>query len=1368
MKWQTAALIITIALASTGVVTYTDLYGVLFQLSGVESTYTGDQFCGTDCDSYINVTTSYWRICFAGYDDTKYENETLFKKMSRSRTLHVNLDNVDNVISTKPRVEVDWFVPARGKGNWRPIEDGDCWDRGKVNKIKLVGHKQPWETVKWSFLIEDYVDIDPLWSATATINYTSSSRTICENGVCTLRKYPSTKFGFEDDQWKAIENLSSFVNSTNIDCIVTKDSPTDTDVECLDWNYTDVRIDVKDKIKLYPIKVIDKFNKSNVKMSLPSQKLDVLNIKLGLSNELHIGKKSTTIQLRDADTENLADVGVREDNPNTNYDVDGWIGNNPGTRGRTYFMWNISQIPSTDIFITNITHYYRWGTSRVDSVHSLRRVLNITWNESNMTWNTQSCGTGAVPDAVGVCDGTISVDTASGTTTSIQHSTSELIDMFRDAYDEGNDTISLVGWNNIFVSTPDSMLLKEDGGQIPYVDITYVFKGYPKWSNNQTNATTVGESTLFSVFWNSTINISHYIFEWHNGSNWTQTDQSSDLESGSKDYRAYESSAGSLKYDIIINKGGYVRVTSADLDDDDFIGGDFGGGGNNAIGYIIFTNSTNLPTGTIITSGFINLSFQLDNLLEQEWHYFDVFNQLDANTMWADGTPTWAEYNFSNTKYELFYRKWNSTGQSTPEVYYNFTIGQTALDYLNTILVTDNGTNFTITHSSDARADSYYLTYHSGQDGDIDSEANPPHAVITYNATYVDLNQTAITYLDIFLTTYNTLNNLTVTVFVSDYNTSGSINNSNNNITLWLEVYNGSDWIDEGDFGVGTTQASQNYSIIVTTASVLTGWETELNRDIRISARYMDYNSSTLYDVINWTGVWVDVFSNQELINDSAVTFTSSHCEGTTNTSRCWSNVTKTISSTVGDTIKWRIYANSSTDYWNQTDLFEFNITSAVEDGIVTMSLLNSTDFNVSNGTFFASSFNISCATGGNDCNAGNVTLDPTIQLQAPDTENLLDTYVQKSAATTNYGTGVDVRGRDDDASAAKRVYLQFNLSIPDGATIDDARLFAYVKTINTPPVTITVHEVTNMTQTETSMTWNNQPCGVNFDVSANCNLTAESSTDFSSTGIWVNWSTTNMVARAYDSGANNVSMALFGNGDSVNEWWYFHSKEYTTDTTLRLFLNVTYTLAGVLSKGDIPEDAGNPFYVNSTFQNNPYEFSTIPAGSSIIVNWSVMPNGTVGNTYALFAYVNNTYNNVVSDIINVTIVAAEVEVSYIFVNLSNGITEIRYIVTSTTDKDVEPEGQTSIKGIFNITNNGTATTDVCMWINETYTDVETECGPNYFSSGFFNLTTSPQLMINDLTVDSSNMVWCRRDYDNPVTKKVVGIMFNTSTTNCV
>jgi len=86
----------------------------------------------------------------------------------------------------------------------------------------------------------------------------------------------------------------------------------------------------------------------------------------------------------------------------------------------------------------------------------------------------------------------------------------------------------------------------------------------------------------------------------------------------------------------------------------------------------------------------------------------------------------------------------------------------------------------------------------------------------------------------------------------------------------------------------------------------------------------MDYNSSSLFDTINWTEVWIDIFSEADfLMNDSAVEFS-----GLTN----HSNVTKQITSSVGATIKWQIWANDTGSQTNITEIFQFTTTSGAAD----------------------------------------------------------------------------------------------------------------------------------------------------------------------------------------------------------------------------------------------------------------------------------------------------------------------------------------------------------------------------------------------------------------------------------------------------
>lgn len=164
MKWQSvAAIFITIILGTGGLLTYTDLFGGLFLLTGVTYSHSGDSQLFIEEDvlqgkAFVDVNTTYWNICFEHSDRDK----VLYAKVSTSRTRWVNLNLVDQIIITEPRVPVKWQVPTYGN-KWRDIKDGDCWVRGKVNRNKLIGYPENNEVIKWSFILGDEIDVDPLW-----------------------------------------------------------------------------------------------------------------------------------------------------------------------------------------------------------------------------------------------------------------------------------------------------------------------------------------------------------------------------------------------------------------------------------------------------------------------------------------------------------------------------------------------------------------------------------------------------------------------------------------------------------------------------------------------------------------------------------------------------------------------------------------------------------------------------------------------------------------------------------------------------------------------------------------------------------------------------------------------------------------------------------------------------------------------------------------------------------------------------------------------------------------------------------------------------------------------------------------------------
>ncbi len=181
-----------IAGSTTGGITLVGLFAYLFLLSGMDYSFTGDSVCNQlECSAYIDVNTSTWTVCFDHPEDSQRiyypdwasggklfrttigeSNATIFKKSRFGRTVWVNLNNVDMVISTEPKIPVDWFVPTQKRyadhqdefGYWRPIKDGDCWERSsKPNRNKLIGRAKEGQIIKWNFKIGEEIDIDPIW-----------------------------------------------------------------------------------------------------------------------------------------------------------------------------------------------------------------------------------------------------------------------------------------------------------------------------------------------------------------------------------------------------------------------------------------------------------------------------------------------------------------------------------------------------------------------------------------------------------------------------------------------------------------------------------------------------------------------------------------------------------------------------------------------------------------------------------------------------------------------------------------------------------------------------------------------------------------------------------------------------------------------------------------------------------------------------------------------------------------------------------------------------------------------------------------------------------------------------------------------------
>ena len=116
------------------------IFAAILMLTGTTITSNGDIVCGDTCDIYVNITSTYWRVCFSD-------------------------DSFEPLYFNQTPISYEVFVPARGKGNWRPLKAGDCIERKNKynvlpNRFKIEVEKKPWETLKYGVDFGS-VDLDP-------------------------------------------------------------------------------------------------------------------------------------------------------------------------------------------------------------------------------------------------------------------------------------------------------------------------------------------------------------------------------------------------------------------------------------------------------------------------------------------------------------------------------------------------------------------------------------------------------------------------------------------------------------------------------------------------------------------------------------------------------------------------------------------------------------------------------------------------------------------------------------------------------------------------------------------------------------------------------------------------------------------------------------------------------------------------------------------------------------------------------------------------------------------------------------------------------------------------------------------------------
>ncbi|HLD15769.1 MAG TPA: LamG domain-containing protein [Candidatus Nanoarchaeia archaeon] len=244
--------------------------------------------------------------------------------------------------------------------------------------------------------------------------YSYNSKMTKDGNLLNYELYGGIRF-VNDNGWKTIESAESLKNSP-VKCIVKSDGVTD--AVCLDYNYTSIKVEVAltsdakdnfDSLKnfksfdKYPISIVSQnetsFNFTKKQFDKYIKKLDyysidtkdkilTLTLDAKFGDVIHVGPDSTTIELKEPDSEVLDDTCVQNTLPDTTYCANASV-------IETYHM-------QTDI----VNSTFRFDISSVDcslynlnnailTLHKVSHLNNCSvtyrvWNATNITWREET------------------------------------------------------------------------------------------------------------------------------------------------------------------------------------------------------------------------------------------------------------------------------------------------------------------------------------------------------------------------------------------------------------------------------------------------------------------------------------------------------------------------------------------------------------------------------------------------------------------------------------------------------------------------------------------------------------------------------------------------------------------------------------------------------------------------------------------------------------------------------------------------------------------------------------------------------------------------------------------------------------------
>jgi hypothetical protein len=359
-------------------------------------------------------------------------------------------------------------------------------------------------------------------SVIATSKYTPSSELHCGRGLCYETLYGGTRFIQEDSIWKPIEDARSLKDWFLVAYL---ENDPDFNITVVDFNYTwiDLILDFQGNYTEYEYDVEDNKIKLKLKLNLSGDNYDLEyevedNVTQPMMVEIYgnpfgkirFGGNSTTVQLQDADTENLDDTySYASDTSNNGASVSLYVGKKSSTSElyHTWIKFNTSSVPTG----INMTDAYLglWFTTSDggsgDPSHfniSVFELNNFSWTEENCL-NGSDCPHGNIGSLLSYYKPTGQFDTG-------KYHTFDVFSWTNSTFDDGHRNVSFYINATNTTSSSYKMRSKEDATATtrPYLNLTYIYSYSPQWQNNQSSTQSTYDPTTqsseFNVTWNTT------------------------------------------------------------------------------------------------------------------------------------------------------------------------------------------------------------------------------------------------------------------------------------------------------------------------------------------------------------------------------------------------------------------------------------------------------------------------------------------------------------------------------------------------------------------------------------------------------------------------------------------------------------------------------------------------------------------------------------------------------------------------------------------------------------------------------------------------------------------------------------------------